>query len=115
MDINMALRIVLELANDNALQAKDIIDLDPELLKQVEEQEQATELVAEFIIHEGLFPHGDTIFRFIKEDVDGNLDCYHDNITDDQREACYEAVSRIDCSPIFEQIEYVCQMALRDT
>ena len=61
-----------------------------------------------------MYPIGDTLFRFVKADIDACLDCYHPKVTDEQRETCYEAVSRIDCSPIFEQIETICQLALSE-
>lgn len=61
-----------------------------------------------------LYPNGDTLFRFVKADIDGVLESLKPNATDDERDACYEAVSRIDCSPIFDQIDIVCQMALRE-
>ena len=64
--------------------------------------------------NDDMYPNGDTLFRFVKADIDAALSCYHNEITDEQREACYHAVSRIDCSPIFEQIEVICQLALSE-
>jgi len=60
---------------------------------------------------DAMYPFGDTLFRFTKDDIDAVTDPM---LTDEERERCYEAVSRIDCSPIFEQIEIICQMALRE-
>jgi hypothetical protein len=55
------------------------------------------------------------LFRFTKADVDCVLEGLgHNTRAWRERATCYEAVSRMDMSAIFEQIETVCQVALEE-
>ena len=55
-----------------------------------------------------------TLFRFVKEDVDGVLENLEPKVTEEQRENCYGRVSEIDCSSIFDHIDIICQLAIND-